>query len=58
MSPCPCGSGLIQIFGAANPVLEGRDRRHDAKRHPSYFRCCSMYCFTISNGAPPQDAAK
>ena len=24
----------------------------------SYWRCCSMYCLTISNGAPPQDAAK
>ena len=48
---------LIQIFGAANPVLQGRDRCHDAKRHPSCFRC-SMYCFTISSGAPPQDAAK
>lgn len=24
----------------------------------SYRRCCSMYCVTISNGAPPQDAAQ
>ena len=51
--------GVDPDFSAANPVVQGRDRRV----FPSFFsggpsRCCSMYCFTISSGAPPQDAAK
>ena len=43
------------IDGAVKPCCSGRG--YEA-RFWYQDRCCSIYCLMISNGAPPQEAAK
>ena len=51
---------MVQNSSAANQILFGRNRRALSLLPHSFSssRCCSMYCFAICSGAPPQDAAK